>query len=261
MTPPRDDEFYIGYEPVLPPGIARWLRRSAWIAGPLALGAVLVMLLSHGRLADARFEFGHPVDVRGDLRRDPYPSLAVDGRRVWLVGQGKHGAEDALAAVDDGAVRVRGTRIARGDATMLELTDDPAVREAGPSSSRSNAHPPASEPLNRQRPADGDGSAVTLRGEIVDSKCFLGVMNPGAGTVHRDCAALCLRGGVPPMLLVRDATGDDALVLLVGRDGASLSRALAPLAGQPVEVRGVLTRDDRGPVLAADAAAYRRLTR
>jgi hypothetical protein len=29
---------------------------------------------------------------------------------------------------------------------------------------------------------------MTLTGEIVDSKCYLGVMNPGQGKVHRDCA-------------------------------------------------------------------------
>lgn len=260
MTP-HDDEFYIGYEPVLPPGIARWLRRTAWIAGPLVLGVAGVVLLSHARLADAWFEFGHAVEMRGELRRDPYPSLAIDGRRVWLVGQGKHGAEDALAAVDDGMAHVRGTRIARGEATMLELAEDSAIGAGGGAVSHGEAHPPVSAPGHGARMTRDDGAEVTLRGEIVDSKCFLGVMNPGAGTVHRDCAALCLRGGVPPMLLVRDATGDDALVLLVGRDGESMSRALASLAGQPVEVRGVLTRDDRGPVLAADALAYRRITR
>ena len=31
-----------------------------------------------------------------------------------------------------------------------------------------------------------DFGEVTLAGEIVDSKCYLGVMNPGNGKVHRD---------------------------------------------------------------------------
>ena len=34
---------------------------------------------------------------------------------------------------------------------------------------------------------------VELTGEIADSKCWLGVMNPGEGTVHRDCARRCLK--------------------------------------------------------------------
>ena len=43
----------------------------------------------------------------------------------------------------------------------------------------------------------------TFVGEIVDSKCFLGVMNPGRLTPHRACAIRCISGGVPPVLLVR----------------------------------------------------------
>ena len=55
---------------------------------------------------------------------------------------------------------------------------------------------------------------VTIIGEIVDSKCYLGVMNPGRTKVHRDCATRCISGGIPPMLVTADAT-----YLLVGTDG------------------------------------------
>jgi hypothetical protein len=48
---------------------------------------------------------------------------------------------------------------------------------------------------------------IEVRGEIVDSKCFLGVMVPGSGKTHKDCASLCLRGGIPPALYVRDQSG------------------------------------------------------
>ena len=37
------------------------------------------------------------------------------------------------------------------------------------------------------------GNAV-LRGEITDPKCLLGVMNPGQGKPHRDCAVRCIAG-------------------------------------------------------------------
>ena len=44
-----------------------------------------------------------------------------------------------------------------------------------------------------------DLDTFTLIGEIVDSKRYLGVMNPGNGKVHRDCAVRCLSGGIPPI--------------------------------------------------------------
>ena len=47
-------------------------------------------------------------------------------------------------------------------------------------------------------------------------------MRPGAGKVHRGCAALCLRGGVPPGLLVRGAGDADAVVVLAGRGSEPL---------------------------------------
>ncbi|MEJ2177929.1 MAG: hypothetical protein P8Y12_08270 [Gammaproteobacteria bacterium] len=45
---------------------------------------------------------------------------------------------------------------------------------------------------------------MTLTGEIADSKCFLGVMKPGEGSIHRACAEVRLLGGIRSMLVVRD---------------------------------------------------------
>jgi hypothetical protein len=47
-----------------------------------------------------------------------------------------------------------------------------------------------------------DRGPVELTGEIVDSKCFLGVMVPGSGKTHKECASLCRtpRRSVLPMV-------------------------------------------------------------
>ena len=66
---------------------------------------------------------------------------------------------------------------------------------------------------------------VMLRGEIVDSKCYLGVMNPGEGTVHRDCAARCLSGGLPPMLVVRSPARREELAAQLRVDAVRCSGA------------------------------------
>lgn len=260
MTSP-DDEFYIGYEPVLPPGIRGRLRVfGAWTAAALVAGVVLV-LLAHPRLGASRFDYGHPIEVAGIFGRDPYPAVTVDGRRAWLVGRGKHGSDAVLAQAHDGPVRLRGTPIARGAHAMLEVVPGTVAGTNASAGRGGDASAPGPQ-RHESRTPPGDGAQdVTLAGEIVDSKCFLGVMNPGEGPVHRDCAALCLRGGIPPMLLVRPSPGAETLVLLVSRDGQPMSAPLAPMAGLPVEVRGRLVRDDRGLVLAADVGDYRLLTR
>ena len=84
-----------------------------------------------------------------------------------------------------------------------------------------------------------------LAGEIVDSKCHLGVMKPGEGKTHRACAARCISGGAPPMLWVRDGSGRERRFLLAGRDGRQIGAEILGVVAEPVEVTGeVLSRDD-----------------
>ena len=96
--------------------------------------------------------------------------------------------------------------------------------------------PPAQVPLGRQR----------LRGEIVDSKCYFGVMKPGQGKAHRDCAVRCISGGAPPAFVVRAAGpegGERTLILLlVGSDGSSIGSRILDLVAEPVEIEGEVSR-------------------
>jgi len=78
---------------------------------------------------------------------------------------------------------------------------------------------------------------VQFTGEIVDSRCYFGVMNPGAGKVHRDCAVRCISGGIPPAFLVRDSSGNIVTLLL-----ANWKRELLNHVAEPVTIRGRLSR-------------------
>ena len=97
-----------------------------------------------------------------------------------------------------------------------------------------------------------DLGTATLTGEIVDSKCYLGVMNPGRGKVHRDCAARCLSGGIPPALLT--STGE--IVLLVNHDGKPFAHdALREFVDEVVVVRGDMI--ERGEIKMMQAEDIR----
>jgi len=63
----------------------------------------------------------------------------------------------------------------------------------------------------------------TLVGEIVDSKCYLGVMKPGNLKPHRSCAIRCISGGIPPVFLVRDAQGHALYFMMTGKDGRAIN--------------------------------------
>jgi hypothetical protein len=231
----RDDEFYIGYEPGVSAGIARRLRRAVPGLIAVLLVAAAVATLAQRPLPAATFEYGRPRAVRGWLTLRPTPTLHVrDGDRTtryWLVGRGKFGADADLAGFTDGWVSLDGTEIAREHWRMLEIVPGSVRRVASPES------PPVADPVTRR--------AFQGRGEIIDSKCFLGVMNPGQGAAHRDCAVRCLSGGVPLMFAYRNANGGSHLALLLSAPAGVPGPEWKQLAGTSVDIRGeLLVRGD-----------------
>ncbi len=247
-----DREFYVGYRGRAPRGIAAFVRGR--VVGLLIFAAVLgVGLASLQRPADLGvFEFGEPRELTGIVRERPWPRLeleqpAGDGTarsRYPLVSQGKHGAQQLVAGLDGARVRLRGTLVWNDLATLVEVV--PGTLERLEESTL-----PVVE-------MEGLGE-VTLRGEIVDSKCFLGVMKPGRTKPHRACAANCLRGGIPPMLLVETTSGQRQLWLLVDEDGGPVGEKVIELAARPVEVTGRARREGDLLILAADPTRYRPL--
>ena len=257
MTPPDDrDEFFIGYAPPLPARLSAFITRvvAAGAAGVAVAAAVIAA--GHVRLDGGVFEFGTVRPATGTIVTRPYPALIEDaeamdraGRdRPWrlLVAEGKHGAEALVRGLDGQRVTLEATRIERSGLRMLEVRAGSLVHIGDAA-----APAPAVD-------APTGGGAITLRGEIVDSKCHLGVMTPGDGRTHAACASLCLRGGIPPALLVRDQSGRSALYLLEDATGASLSAAAADAAGEPLEVSGVVGQRGSWRILRTDPASWSR---
>jgi hypothetical protein len=217
----NESEFYVGYL-AMPRGVKRVMRRVVIALGAVAAGAAAVLIAGQHPFAASTFEFQQYREFRGTLLASPYPAIAILGQGLpWLlVGPGKHGAGD-FTALDSREVTLKGERILRGEDHMIELVSGSLVS--------TGAGSPA--------PAAADLGQVDLTGEIVDSKCYFGVMNPGNGKVHRDCAARCISGGVPPAFLVRDASGASMTVLL-----ANWNRDLLDHVAEPITLRGRLSR-------------------
>ncbi|MEM1434313.1 MAG: hypothetical protein AAGG11_09690 [Pseudomonadota bacterium] len=186
----------------------------------------------------------------GYLTLAPYPvlhTLETPSRSILLVRPGKASAAALARPLAGQLVTVRGAPIERGGWSMLEVYADTDLEAADPTLPVPTLHDP--EVLGE----------VRFEGEIVDSKCFLGVMKPGAGKVHRACAALCLTGGMPPMLVVTDAAGDRYGYVLINEDGSSASLRLVPDVAMPVAVTGQLERHADLLYLRIGAAAIQRL--
>jgi hypothetical protein len=241
------DEFYIGYEGTMPAGVARVVRLAVWAAIAACLVSIGVVLAAQLALPAARFEYGHVQSYTGTIRLDPYPRLHVlepgGVRPYWLVAPGKRGAGHLVADLDGRTVRLEGSLIERGRRRMLDVQPGSIEVVEGKAPSTHSRMLPVGE--------------ITLVGEIVDGKCFLGVMNPSEGAVHRDCAVACLRGGLPPMLRTVGRDGREALIVLVSSAGEPVGHVMARFAGRPVEITGVLSRLDGDDVLSINSIALR----
>lgn len=211
-----NDDFYIGYKREAPAGLGRFTRRVA-IALAVALPLAAAVAAAVQRPFDGgTFEFGNVRTFEGVLRETPIPHMRLskrvgefaEGRALLLVSTGKHGVPAYVAPGFGKAVRFAGTLIYRGSTAMIEMAGADSfevIADAAPAGAETT-----------------DFGEVTLDGELVDTKCYLGVMRPATGKVHRACAANCLRGGIQPGLLVRTAHDFDVAVMLAGVDGGAL---------------------------------------
>jgi hypothetical protein len=239
------NDFYVGYLPKAPEGLARFVRKVVVALGLLAVTAALVLVVGQMPFANSAFEYGKLRSFEGVVVARPFPTLLVTRpgeigeqdkySRYLLVAPGKHGADDLVAGFDGKHVRLQGQLIYREGGTVVEIT-------------------PGSLALVDTPTADGettrDLGPMTATGEIVDSKCYLGVMNPGQGKVHRDCAARCLSGGIPPIFVTNNG---ESQLLLVGRDGSALGRdSLREFVAEPITIRGELLQRGESRLLKID---------
>jgi hypothetical protein len=202
------------------------------------------------------FEWGTTNSFSGILELEPYPHLQVprpdaggapNYSTYYLVAQWKFGLDHAvLGALDGKPVTVKGALIYRGSQTMIETKNE--WIHADEKVLATPALPPTMA-LGKQ----------TLVGEIVDSKCFLGVMNPGELTPHRACAVRCISGGIPPVLVVRQSDGQVVYLLLVSAEGKPVNQQVLDLVAEPVEITGEVERQGEWLILRADPGTYRKL--
>lgn len=249
-------DLFVGYEWPVQPDLWSFVRRVALGIGIGAVGLSGALAYGHRPLDGGSFEFGHVTTHVGTVIERPVPMLRrTDGRMPWplLVAPGKHGADAPVRGLDGQTVTVRATRVSRDGFEMLELAEPPTGVEQG---QRTRDEGPKAK---YDEQGTKDEGRITLTGEIVDSKCFLGVMVPGEGTTHRGCAALCLRGGIPAALHVRRTDGRLALYLIAG-SAATRERAVQ-WAGETVEMAGALTLQGGWQVLTTEPGSWRRLER
>lgn len=244
-----NNEFYIGWMPKAPQGFARHVKRVLLTILPVVLltGATLAWLQK--RFSTASFEFGKLTEVTGVYFKDPVPMLRVNaGNDIWgnasyisipLVGYGKHGANGIIreieiehkTSLDHKQVTLKGTLLYTDGRTIMQVSsNDIASVKIIPGR--------AAETATVQK----DLGFRKVKGEIIDPKCYFGVMKPGEGKVHRDCAIRCILGGIPPMMHVWNDKGESNYYILVSSTGIDINKAVQDYVAEPVELEARLVQ-------------------
>ncbi len=240
----QEDPFYIGWQEKAPAAYASKTRQYVWLA-------LLAVLISAGAWVFGQqpfnggwFEFGTITEIEGTLVSTPVPMLRVDRGRdargqqiiqeILLVGFGKFSALPTFAAMEEEAghslvgttVKLRGTLTYYDGKTVMELTEGAEAYISRGNESLAIGNGPVEK------------SGICIRGEIVDPKCFFGVMKPGEGKPHKSCAARCLSGGIPAIFKARSDSGMPRYFLLTDEGGNSINEDLIPYVADFLQVTG-----------------------
>lgn len=232
----NNDEFYIGYMDHLGEGTKRTTKRFVLSSiGILLLGAILFGFFQKEAVNSA-FDFNAPTKVSGTYQETPYPMLRVKlgedtFKNVLLLGFGKFGANSYLDDIKQKEgnlngkhLTIEGNLIYYNGKTLLEIDDNQKVSLTN-SKVKDYVLP---EVMGLQK----------VTGEIVDPKCYFGVMKPGYGKIHRSCAALCISGGIPPVLVTSDNNALSEYFLLTDLKGNPIHKDILPYIGQPSLLSG-----------------------
>jgi hypothetical protein len=237
-----NDEFYIGWMHDAPKSFASWIRKYLYVLLPIIIALGVLLALSQKKFGTGNFEFGTLTEVKGIYFSKPVPVVkVVDGKDIWgaenyitipLIGFGKHGADGVIADIEKQKnisleaeeVTFKGTLLYNDGKVLMQIdaNDKPLVNVADAKINTVD--------LQKAKQL----GTIDIKGEIVDPKCFFGVMKPGEGKPHKDCAVRCILGGIPPVLKVANENGDQNYYLIVGANGEKMNEAVQDYVASPV---------------------------
>ena len=248
----KKNEFYIGWMANAPKSFAKFIKKYLVALLPVVIALAGLLALSQKKFAAGNFEFGQLTELKGIYFNSPVPCIKViNGKDIWgnvsymtipLIGYGKHGADGIITDIEkeknislnQKEVTLKGTLLYNDGKTLMQIdkNDNPLIKIS--TAVISPEFLPKKKDLGIQ----------TMKGEIVDPKCFFGVMKPGEGKPHKDCAIRCILGGMPPVLVVRNEKDEANYYLIVGANGEKMNEAVKDFVAEPVSVEAKLVQYD-----------------
>lgn len=258
-----NNEFYIGWSPEAPNSVTKHVRRTVYILIVLVVAGAAIFSLQQKKFSTASFEFGQLTEIKGVYHQFPVPSLKVLTRpdafdnatyiTIPLVGYGKNGAEGVVNALekerntslDNKHVTLKGTLLYSDGKALLQVdkNDQPLVSIDGG---------------NDTVPEIKELGTVQLTGEVLDPKCYFGVMKPGQGKPHRDCAIRCIAGGISPVFYVYNEKGETNYFLILDQNGHKMNDRLKDHIAEPISLTAKAVQYNDWVILYTDTKSIKR---
>ncbi|NRA29840.1 MAG: hypothetical protein HRU11_06205 [Parvularculaceae bacterium] len=232
-------DFFIGWAAKAPSADRRFFLASG-VGLLAATGGMAYGLASHQQpVGPGTWDMADVREWRGTIISSPYPMLRTRDENgnvttALLACMGKCAVKLRIDAMGERTVIVRGSPIRRGQHLMIATQDDGSWIELAGDTQAGDEELvwPTVERLG----------AVDLSGVILDTKCWFGAMRPGEGKVHKACASLCIRGGLPPGFYVKSLRDQRQLMILTDANGGPVSMDILPFVADPVQVVGEAVR-------------------
>ncbi|MEA5472005.1 hypothetical protein [Spirulina sp. 06S082] len=248
QNPRKKDEFYVNYGK-MPSG---FLRHLLWFIPLLAAIAIALALLLpgiHDHFNEGRF--AGRSETEGILLAKPVPHLLVPRSgetgtgvkysRYILMDTDKSGVDESDLEKAGQWVSLTGITIHRDSLTVIATQSVEAIDT------------PENAPTPDRERSLGE---FTLVGEILDSKCYPGVMKRGRTAIHRSCAIRCISGGVPPIFLVENEAGEKMYFVLSDREGKAVNDRILDKVADEVRITGEVIQAGDMFILKADPDTY-----
>jgi len=243
----KETPFYIGWQDKMPKEHRSTVKKFIiiiFVALPIL--AFSIIYAQRG-FNNHQFELGKSTELTGVYHSSPVPTLEVLrsemkaelSNHVLLVGYGKFGAEGIMKTItkdkgglDGKRITLSGTLIYGDGKTILEL------------SKKSKSLVAIHKDIVTVNDVKQQSKKVlnNITGEIVDPKCYFGVMKPGEGKIHKSCAIRCISGGIPPVFKTKGDQNKNEYYILLGENGEKINHQLLDKVAEKVAVNGVTTQ-------------------
>ncbi len=256
--PKVDTDFFIGWLGIIPNSYQRTLRFFVPSLFLLSIIFIVVISNSTNKIRFSTYDYYKTLSFEGELLLKPFPMLRVlelDNNRTPkvvlypLVNEGKFGADESVQAFltqypneQRVFVQLQAKIIERDGQVAMELMN---TKDNIKKIKYSTSIPAL---------VLGQAKDTILKGQIIDPKCYLGVMNPGEGKPHRSCAINCTKGGIMPAFV----TENDKKVkyyILIGKDGKKVNNDVLFAVAEPIEIKGKIQKIDNWNILYIDPKA------